>query len=104
MNTRLTPTEKRCIDALQRAEGPVNRKDLHQAVWRIAFMPQTNRLDVLICRLKKKNFMIVTHRNLGYSLDSAQQEDLSGHSWCSSPRKPTSVLTQDASNARLIPC
>jgi len=70
MSIKLSQTEKRCIRALERSEGPVTRPELHQAVWSLNFHPQTNRLDVLICRLKKKNFEIVTHRNVGYSLNS----------------------------------
>jgi len=64
----LVANEQRCIDTLREAHGVVPKQQLIEAVWNIHFDTRTNRLDVLICRLRKRGYPICTHRGIGYSI------------------------------------
>jgi len=76
MQEQLTKTEKRCINALKKSEKPLTHAQLLKATWSIDFHPCSNRLQVLIHRLKAKYFEIITHRGVGYSMPHSQRARL----------------------------
>lgn len=61
---------------LRHAGKVVSKTMILEHVWNYDFDPQTNVVDVLICRLRNKvdrdfpNKMILTHRGIGYALKS----------------------------------
>ena len=71
----LQPREFSLLEYLMRHQGRVLSKNMiMEHVWGYDFDPQTNVVDVLVCRLRNKvdrdfkNKLIHTHRGVGYAL------------------------------------
>jgi two-component system OmpR family response regulator len=74
----LQPREFALLEYLMRHSGRVLSKTMiMQHVWGYDFDPQTNVVDVLVCRLRNKvdrdfeKKMIHTHRGVGYALETS---------------------------------
>ena len=74
----LQPREFSLLEYLMRHQGRVLSKNMiMEHVWGYDFDPQTNVVDVLVCRLRNKvdrdfkNKLIHTHRGVGYALKIA---------------------------------
>ena len=78
MKIDLQPREFSLLEYLMRHPGRVLSKNMiMEHVWGYDFDPQTNVVDVLVCRLRNKvdrdfkNKLIHTHRGVGYALKIA---------------------------------
>lgn len=78
----LQPKEYALLEYLLRNRGrTVSKTMIMEQVWDLHFDPQTNVVDVLVCRLRNKidkNFpqkLIQTIRGIGYVIDSAEFQD-----------------------------
>lgn len=78
MKIELQPREFSLLEYLMRHPGRVLSKNMiMEHVWGYDFDPQTNVVDVLVCRLRNKvdrdfkNKLIHTHRGVGYALKIA---------------------------------
>ena len=85
----LTAREFALMECLVRNQGhPVGRRMLFESVWGESADPQTNVVEALICRLRKKFIskfrkQVVLTRHNGYILDTASQPE---HSLPKEPR------------------
>ena len=70
----LTPREFALLEMLMRNEGrPLSKSYILERLWEYTFHPQTNLVDVLVCRLRDSidreypNKLIQTVRGIGYA-------------------------------------
>lgn len=76
--TQLTKTESKFVEVLLENEGnPVSSTELYKRVWSVTWEPGTNRIAVIVRRLRTKQYGIKCHRGVGYSYDPSYQPQTS---------------------------